>query len=212
MARRSDISSVFDTYMRSATAGRKSWWDAFPIETLAVSKDEVMLVDVGGGLGHETIDVATKKQALGITGKLILQDQAKVISQVSKDWLASSEVQPHNFFDAQPVKHAKAYYMRHVLHDWNDEACIKILARIRDAMKPGYSRLLIHDQILTEKGCSWTIAATDITMMGACAGKERTAKEFEALIGSVGQLKIEKIWPVDLERGLLEVVRLDGST
>jgi len=45
----------------------------------------------------------------------------------------------------QPVKHAAAYFMRHIMHNWGDPYCAQILKPIVAAMKPGVSRLLVAD-------------------------------------------------------------------
>lgn len=38
--------------------------------------------------------------------------------------------------------------MHGVLHDWFDEPARKILQMLRDALKPGYSKLLVHDHVV----------------------------------------------------------------
>lgn len=59
-----------------------------------------------------------------------------------------------------------------ILHDWPDEECLKILARIKDAMKPGYSRLLINETVISPTSTA-AACARDLMMMTVNAGAER---------------------------------------
>lgn len=211
LARHPERQEAFNSFMGAAKTGRKSWLDVYPIEELRVSSEsEVMLVDVGGGRGHETTQLASKRKGLDLPGKLILQDQAEVLEQVPAEWRSSFETQAQDFFKPQPAScvHARAYYMRMILHDWPDTACVAILTQLRDAMKTGYSTLLINEIVLPDQGCSFEGAAWDIMMMAVCAGKERTRKDWVELLGQVGGLRMERIWT--LEEGgesIIEAVR-----
>lgn len=61
-------------------------------------------------------------------------------------------------------------------------------------MTPGYSKLLIHEMIVPEKGASMVHATLDIAMMCFGGGKERTAKQWEQLLEVAG-LRVSGIWP-----------------
>lgn len=88
---------------------------------------------------------------------------------------------------------ARAYFMHSVLHDWPDETCLKILANITAAMKPGYSKLLINENVIPDTGAHWETTALDIMMLTLLSSRERTRENWEDLLGK-GGLKIEKIW------------------
>ncbi len=92
---------------------------------------------------------------------------------------------------------ARAYYIRLCLHNWQDKECIAILTRIREAMKPGYSRLIIHEQVMPEHGIRPWAAVSDINQMGACASGERTEREWGELLGKAGLEKPKLYWPAD---------------
>lgn len=93
------------------------------------------------------------------------------------------------------ISGAKAYYIRRVLHDYSDEDCIKILRHVREAMAPD-SRLLIAEQILptyiTNPELEANVAVLDVACM-VMGGKERTEKDFQAILGRSG-LELVKIW------------------
>lgn len=61
-------------------------------------------------------------------------------------------------------------------------------------MKPGYSKLLLHEMIIPEQGASTFHAMLDMTMMAFNAGMERSQRQWEELLSRAG-LEVVKIWP-----------------
>ncbi|KAI3527449.1 O-methyltransferase [Colletotrichum filicis] len=103
--------------------------------------------------------------------------------------------------------------MHHILHDWPDKQACRILEMQETALKPGYSRILIHDQIMDDdvRAVHPHAAVFDISMMAFGAAGERTEKEWRALIESVG-LRVIKIWRVPgAVQGVIEVGLREGS-
>lgn len=97
----------FNNYMSGYRAGKPSWADpgCYPIEErLACEKtssDEVLIVDIGGGMGHDLQELKEKHPS--VRGRLILQDRREVIDQIPKDKKAF-EPTVHDFFTSQPIK------------------------------------------------------------------------------------------------------------
>lgn len=89
--------------------------------------------------------------------------------------------------------------MHAVLHDWPDELCVKILSRAAEAMTPGYSRLLINEQVIPATGAHWEATCLDILMMNLFSARERTEDGWRNLVenlsGGAG-LRIVKFWSV----------------
>lgn len=83
--------------------------------------------------------------------------------------------------------------MHGVIHDWSDEPARKILAMQRQAMKPGYSRLLVHDHVVPEQYAHPQATAYDLTMMVKVAGQERSEQMWRDLLKAAG-FRIVKIW------------------
>lgn len=83
--------------------------------------------------------------------------------------------------------------MHGVIHDWSDEPARKILAHLKDAMTPGYSKLLVHDHVLPEYKPHPQATAYDLTMMVKVSAFERTESMWKDLLNSVG-FKVIKIW------------------
>jgi hypothetical protein len=78
---------------------------------------------------------------------------------------------PHNFFYPQQVRGARAYYMHGILHDWNNDDALTILIHIKNAMTPGYSKLLVDDIMMPNCGATRLQTFVDVqTMVMASAG------------------------------------------
>jgi hypothetical protein len=84
--------------------------------------------------------------------------------------------------------------MHSVLHDRPDEVSVKIVQRIKEAMKPGYSKLLINENVITATGASWEATALDLLMLSLLSSRERTESDWVQLLEKKCGLKICKIW------------------
>jgi hypothetical protein len=65
-------------------------------------------------------------------------------------------------------------YFLHILRDWSDEYRHHILKHIRDAVTPGYSKLTVHDRVLTDMEASEMQVRFDIAAMTTDSGVERS--------------------------------------
>lgn len=159
---------------------------------LKTGPDAVTLIDIGGGAGQAIGFI--RETYRNIPGKFILQDLPKSIEALAPGRATEIGFEPmaHDFFEPQPIKGAKYYHLRRVLHDWNDESSLKILESTKAAMEPGYSRLLIHESVLPDVNCGPVEAMVDLMMMTTCNGKERTEGDWHQLLSKAG-FKIEKI-------------------
>ncbi|EPS39609.1 hypothetical protein H072_6706 [Dactylellina haptotyla CBS 200.50] len=184
---------AFHNHMKFKTLGEK-WYQTVPLEEIlrkGTDQNEVLLVDVGGGSGHDLIGF--HKHNPGIPGRLILQDLPETIQTLNVDEMKPIEPMGHNFFTPQSVQYAKAYYLKMVLHDWPDSQGVEILKNLKPAMKPGYSKILINEIVIPETDADWFSTSVDILMMVVHSSAERREKEWRALIESAG-LSVVKIW------------------
>jgi hypothetical protein len=85
--------------------------------------------------------------------------------------------------------------MHSVLHDWTDEICLKILGNITAAMKPGYSKVLINENIIPDTGAHFEHTALDMMMITLLSSKERTRADWEDLLSRAG-LKITGVYTI----------------
>lgn len=192
---------VFSNYMGGYRAGRPSWADAgfYPVrerlsDAFDAASSPVLLVDVGGGQGHDLQELRAKHPDL--LGKLVLQDQADVIAKVDAHDGAFEAV-PHDFFTPQPVRGARAYYLHSVLHDWSDADCLRILRAIAPAMKKGYSRVLLNEIAVPEQGAGWPVTSMDWLMMALGAMRERTMREWEGILEQAG-LRVVRVFTYEM--------------
>ncbi|KAK7191492.1 hypothetical protein DPSP01_011009 [Paraphaeosphaeria sporulosa] len=158
-----------------------TWVDSYPVASaigdFQAAADSALLVDIGGGFGQQAL--AFKNSVTSTAGRIIVQDvQATLKSAPEVEGL---EFQEHDFFKDQPIKGAKFYYLRHILHDWTDEDSIRILKAVVPALGPD-SRIVIDEVVLPDAQLPWQAAYMDLTMMASLGGVERTKKEFETLL------------------------------
>ena len=95
---------AFSIFMGSLNNGLKEWFSIYPVEQRLAqgfdsSPDGVMMVDVGGGFGHQTINL--KKKFPKLPGRFVVQDLA---SGLPKDKPEGIEFMAHDFTLPQPVK------------------------------------------------------------------------------------------------------------
>jgi hypothetical protein len=95
--------------------------------------------------------------------------------------------------------------MHNVLHDWPDAAARQILQALAPAMERGYSRLLIHESLVSSERPLSRVTVSDLTMMACLAAAERAEEQWRELVAGVG-MRIVKIWrPVQSVESIIEV-------
>jgi hypothetical protein len=145
-----------------------------------------LIIDIGGGQGHLLSRILQKYK----DARAILFDQSHVINEV-RDFLKNYEVENRckiisgNFFEEVPNS-GNLYIMKNILHDWDDETSIAILANINKAM-PTNSKLLIIETIIKPNNKPSFGKFIDLQMLiGTTGGKERTLPEFTSLLDQAG--------------------------
>ncbi|KAK4107680.1 S-adenosyl-L-methionine-dependent methyltransferase [Canariomyces notabilis] len=196
------------------------WVDIYPTETILAAAGErhsgnadgstrpPLVVDIGGGKGHDLRKFLARHPDLP-AGSLVLEDLPDILKSAEADLesTAAITVQPHDFFTPQPpAQHgARVYFMHNVLHDWPDATAQKILRTLAPAMEPGYSRLLIHESLVSSERPLSRVTVSDITMMACLAAAERSEDQWRELIASAG-MRLVKIWrPVESVESIIEV-------
>ena len=85
-----------------------------------------------------------------------------------------------NFFESVP-EGADVYLLCGVVHDWDDDHALNVLANCRKAMMKN-GRMLIIDMIVPEANSASFSKLLDLNMMVMTGGRERTKAEFHALL------------------------------
>ncbi|KAI1178298.1 S-adenosyl-L-methionine-dependent methyltransferase [Nemania sp. FL0916] len=167
-----------------------SWFDVFPFEKeLASFTGPCAFVDVGGGFGHQCQVLLSRFPKL-LGGKVVLQDLKETIVNIPPQFEGFEKME-HNFFTPQPVKAARFYYLRNILHDWPDDKCIEILKQFIPAFG-SESQILIDEMVLPNSGVPWEASTIDLTIMASLGARERTVAEWHALLDAAG-LKVLRI-------------------
>ncbi|MEV7861366.1 methyltransferase [Streptomyces hirsutus] len=88
-----------------------------------------------------------------------------------------------DFFEQVPP--ADVYLLKFVLHDWDDESCVRILRNCRKALRPG-GRVLVMELLVDKVGTPGLEPLMDLNMMALSTGRERSLDEFENLFERAG--------------------------
>jgi hypothetical protein len=189
-ARHEDEGRVFDEAMTGFSA-----LTAEPVAKAYDFSSIGTLIDIGGGHGgllaaivthHPTVNAILFDQPHVAAGAPALLESYGLENKIT--------IQNGNFFDAVPAG-ADVYIMKGIIHDWNDEGCIKILDNCRRAMNTG-GRVLVVDQVVADRAESGMAKIIDLLMMTIPGGKERTEEEFRTLFRKAG-LKLCRIVPTE---------------
>lgn len=186
-------SQLFNDSMRSSAIVGAATVPPFPFGTglKCDSEDEVLIIDVGGGKGQALESI--RKTYPELKGRMVVQDLPEVIAdtETSAHLPSSIETMAADFFKPQPIRGAKAYFMRRILHDWGDEASRTVLKNIILSMSID-SRILINELVLPDTGCERRMALNDLVML-TFGGMERSESQWKALLQEVG-LEIKNVW------------------
>ncbi|KAI1779470.1 hypothetical protein F4818DRAFT_141579 [Hypoxylon cercidicola] len=152
-----------------------------------------VFVDIGGNTGQQAEHLLANHPEL--TGRVVVQDRAETINNASG--IKGVQLMAHDFFSPQPVKGAKYYYLRAILHNWDDDKAAQILANIVPAMSAN-SQVLIDEVVIPDQGAHVWPAGLDLQMYTLFGTSERTASQWDALLQRAGlrPVAVKKYAPV----------------
>lgn len=154
------------------------------------------LVDVGGGQGHLVAAVLDRHPGI----EAVVFDRPEVVAGAAEVVGGRAATVGGDFFVAVPPG-ADHYVLSSVLHDWEDDDAVTILRAVRDAMDPA-GRLLVLEAVLPEGDEPHLGKLLDVLMLALVGGRERTAREYAALLDRA-DLRIERILPTATPVGVL---------
>jgi hypothetical protein len=163
------------------------------------------VMDVGGGNGVLLAEILKAHKNL----RGVLADQAHVLERARQrgflggDLAGRSALQECDFFREIPPG-CRAYVMKSVLVDWNDEEACAILRNCRKAVPKNGVQLVI-DFSAGEDNLSARGALVDLTMLVLTGGRVRTVREYRDLFAR-GGFRLNKVIPVPGEVSLLEAL------
>jgi hypothetical protein len=107
-----------------------------------------------------------------------------------------------DFFESVPAA-GDLYLLKYILHDWDEQACVRILRRCREAMHAD-SRIAVVEIVLDKHDTS-PGTLMDFNMLTMLGSRERTVEEFDALFARVGLRRLNLV-EVSAPYHLMEVV------
>ena len=159
------------------------------------------IVDIGGGHGYflgTLLDKAPDAQG-------VVFDLPKVVSGVEGLSNKRIEMVGGDFFEGVPDG-GDCYVMKHIIHDWSDEHCTKLLGNIASAMQPD-ARVLVVETVMPEGPEPHPAKFMDVNMLAMTEGGcERSEKDFTALFASAG-LKLNAIHATPSPVSVVEAMR-----
>jgi SAM-dependent methyltransferase len=164
------------------------------------------VVDVGGGTG--TLLAAILRAHGRLRGILM---ETPAVAAAARPALEAAgvagrcEVVAGDFFAGVP-EGADRYLLANVLHDWDDDRAVAILAECRKAMADGGRVLIIERLIPDDPGEATATLLSDLNMLIVTGGKERTNAEYGGLLARAG-LALHRVSSVAFPYGVIEGVR-----
>ncbi|GAA1302308.1 methyltransferase [Saccharothrix xinjiangensis] len=160
-----------------------------------------VVVDHGGG--HGGLLLAVLREQPEVRG--VLFDQPHVLQGHHLGELGAdhrwSLVAGDFFAEAPP---GDVYLIKRVLHDWDDEHCVRILRHCRRAASDR-GRVLVVDAVVPLGNDPDPGKVFDLLMMSSFSGRERTRAEFESLFAEAG-LRLTRVIPTDTRLSIIEGV------
>lgn len=153
------------------------------------------IIDIGGGIGTQIVTILNAYPKM----KGVLFELPATIENVKKEGIPEQEglkgrleCVTGDFFKAVPEGH-DAYFMKNILHDWNDEDSVKILINCRKAMRKD-STLMVVENIVKENNNEPDFSKMmDLNMMALFGGSCRTKAEWSRLFEKAG-LKLTRVF------------------
>lgn len=187
---------LFEYYARDpeAAAGFNDGMAAFshvenaPVAAACAIPDDATVVDVGGGRGGLLLEVLRRNPSARGT----LFDLPHVLEgRPAAETGLEERLRPvaGDFLTGVPV--GDVLLLKRIMHDWDDETCVRILRNCRDALRPG-GHLLVSDAVLVEGDVPQQAKALDLLMMTVLPGHERTEAQFRDLFRAA-DLTLESI-------------------
>jgi O-methyltransferase domain/Dimerisation domain len=110
---------------------------------------------------------------------------------------------PGDFFHAIPPG-GDRYLLKSVLHNWDDDAVVRILRKCYEAMAPD-ARLLVAERVIPRGNGPSEAKLFDINMLIMLRGRERTEHEYAALFQQAG-FELTRVIPTRSTHSLIEGV------
>ncbi|MCF3122097.1 methyltransferase [Streptomyces arenae] len=172
-----------------------------PVAAAVAASGARTVVDVGGCDGELLGQVLTAGPAL----RGVLLERAHVLAaaraRLTDVGVADRCTLVAGDFTESIPPGGDIYLLSRILHDWDDDACLRILRRCAEAMPPT-AELLLVERLLPQDGRPSLATAWDLHMLCNVGGRERTAEHYARLLAGAG-LDPGSVVPLPLDAFLL---------
>lgn len=144
-----------------------------------------VVADLGGGDGELLAEILDRHP--DTNGLLVelqpMVDRARVVLE-DRGLLDRCMLLTGSFLDSLPPI-ADVYILSAVLHDWDDDHCVRILRNCREAIR-GEGALLLIEEVMPRSGGSPSVMMHDIATLVTSGGAVRSLEEYERLLSEAG--------------------------
>jgi O-methyltransferase domain/Dimerisation domain len=172
-----------------------------PIASAYDFPHDATIVDIGGGQGGFLVEVLRTDPSL----RGVLFDLAEVVEKprelTEAGLLDRCSLVSGSFFEALPPG-GDLYVFKRVMHDWDDDTCVRLLKLCRDVIASD-GRLLIVDAVIPAGDDPHPAKIVDMVMMGVLTGRERTEDEFSQLLIAAG-FTLDRVIPTHSMLAIVE--------
>ncbi|MBB5938587.1 methyltransferase [Streptomyces zagrosensis] len=187
--------------MANMTGAREGMFDGYELPPGRV------VADIGGADGSVLVQLlADRPERKGVILDLPAVGPAATSNLAKQGLSGRITFTAGDFFESVPA--ADIYALGFVLHDWDDDSCLRILESIRKAANPG-ARLLALEGVIPPGDTPHMMKMIDLTMLGMLPGRERTEPEFRTLLERAG-LTLDRVVPTPTPFSIVEA-SVNGS-
>ena len=142
------------------------------------------VVDVGGGIGTLALTIlrAFPNMRATVFDLPHVAERTKSLPAI-QEFADRCDIVGGDFFKSVPDG-GDVYMLSAILHNWTNEECVVILRNIRRALPKG--RLLLLEMLIPNSDAPHFAKVTDLVMLVALGGRERTQQEYAALLDQGG--------------------------
>ena len=154
------------------------------------------LIDVGGSKGSKALAILARHPRL----KAVVVDRESVVQTAPDHWrdtpraslLERLRFEPGDVFAAlPPAREGDIYLVAGVLHGFDDSACVRALEHLRQVVTPAGAAIAVLETVMDETRPDAVTTSMDMQMFMGTAGRERTRREWRALMDASG-LRVEE--------------------
>ncbi|NWU96502.1 ASMT methyltransferase, partial [Upupa epops] len=168
-------------------AGQNSIWSICGRDVLAAFdlSPFTQIYDLGGGGGA----LAREYVSLYPNSTVTIYDLPEVI-RLAKEHFVPPEERRITFHEGDffhdSIPEAELYILSKILHDWDDDTCRQLMAKVYKACKPGGGVLLGESLLNEDKSGPLETQLHSLNMLVQTEGRERTAAEYRRLLEAAG--------------------------